>query len=262
MKFREFITSTAFFKSIFAFAVLCFLLIAATTYRQIILLDDSANAVEHSFLVRLKLTQVFSGLKTVESEQRGYLLTKDSVFLDSMRSVIPRTEAIYRELKDLTKDNSEQQKNLDKLHDLKKKRLQTLEKVIEVYDQNLSDSVKMALIDLGRKFTADIRENIRQMVVIEDDLLLLRKKDHEDMLAFTPVVSLFLILFGLCVIILLFIKIIGELNLRNGINNELQELNHAFAQAEELAGISHWRWNLKTNALYYSDNNAIIQKHL
>ncbi|MER3463838.1 MAG: hypothetical protein C4329_04900 [Chitinophagaceae bacterium] len=71
------------FDRIFFIAVLlALLLLSFLLYKRMQELGNSYNAVNHTNIVQLKLESSFSNIKDAESAQGGFILTKDSSFLN------------------------------------------------------------------------------------------------------------------------------------------------------------------------------------
>ena len=77
---------------------------ASISYKQIKSLNESAEEILQSYKVNLELGHLKSFAKEAESNQRGYLLTKDTTFLKSYRVAIDRAKNSIEDLRDLTSD--------------------------------------------------------------------------------------------------------------------------------------------------------------
>ncbi|HEX6335115.1 MAG TPA: CHASE3 domain-containing protein, partial [Flavisolibacter sp.] len=102
-------------KIVFATATCVVFALSFLLYKRVLHLDDSYREVNQNNLVKLKLEQILSTLKDAESAQRGYLLTKDSLFLEPYFGGYDRISRLMTEVRALTEKNAVQQKNLDAL---------------------------------------------------------------------------------------------------------------------------------------------------
>ena len=76
--------STRLAKIIFIATALVLLVISVMLYIQVKDLDNSSKNLNHTFEVKLRLAEVLSYSKDAETIQRGYLLTKDSLFFEAL----------------------------------------------------------------------------------------------------------------------------------------------------------------------------------
>ena len=112
MNLRKIYTSTIFLKSIFVISIFVIFFISAVTFKHMSLVGDSSKWVNHSYEVSLELERLNSYLKDSETGQRGYLITKDSTFLQPYILAKPRIEGSFAKVKGYTKNNPLQENNL------------------------------------------------------------------------------------------------------------------------------------------------------
>lgn len=99
----------------FALALVLLLAISAISYQKISTLASNNEWVIHTHEVLEKIQSVTSGLLTIQTEGRGYLLTGQSLYIERYRSGIKDVRASLDELQQLTKDNPRQQQRLAQL---------------------------------------------------------------------------------------------------------------------------------------------------
>src|ERR1700712_4677300 len=92
------------------------ILIVSTTASLISInnLFTSSYWVNHTNEVVQKLEEASSVLKDAETGQRGFLITGQEEFLDPYHGASEKAKSLIGEIKQLTGDNPEQQKNIDK----------------------------------------------------------------------------------------------------------------------------------------------------
>ena len=78
----KFIQSSLFYKILFVLSLSVLLFISSITYKHINNLSNSTNSVVHSYKISLELEQLISYLKDAETGIRGYVITKDLLFLE------------------------------------------------------------------------------------------------------------------------------------------------------------------------------------
>src|SRR3954453_15436392 len=90
------------------FVVLIF--VSSFSYIRIEKLVTASDLVNHTHIVKLKLEQTLSYLKDAETGQRGYLLTKDSSFLQPFQGAFEKARLAVEEIDSLTSENIPQHK--------------------------------------------------------------------------------------------------------------------------------------------------------
>src|SRR5256885_6108455 len=96
------------------FGVLFIILIfvSSFSYIRIEKLLTATDLVNHTHIVKLKLEQTLSYLKDAETGQRGYLLTRDSSFLEPFNGAFEKARVSVKEIDSLTRGNLPQHKNV------------------------------------------------------------------------------------------------------------------------------------------------------
>jgi CHASE3 domain sensor protein len=89
--------------------------ISSISYKHIKALNESSELLVHSYKIQYQLEHVLSMLKDAETGQRGYIITRNTVFLKPYKSVEDQIYASYIKLKALTIVDQQQQSNLDTL---------------------------------------------------------------------------------------------------------------------------------------------------
>jgi signal transduction histidine kinase/CHASE3 domain sensor protein len=252
---KAFFASFRLLKIIFIISLLLIILISALSYKHINSLSQSAQLVVHTHKVQIELEQLMSYLKDAETGQRGFLITKDSIFLQPFNSARSKVNESFNTLKTLTTDNPKQQTNLDSLYVMIDARFKTLAKTLLIGTQN--NSTKQQLTEnmlIGKNMMDKIRLHITSMNNLENEYLtqVQKKYEYEDYL--TPVFALLLSLFSILVFILSYLKINKDLKAFKIANEKLTLAAEATKHAEVIGNFSSWQWNLETNKLIYSDN--------
>ncbi|PBQ34061.1 hypothetical protein CNR22_20525 [Sphingobacteriaceae bacterium] len=195
---------TPFFDLILLLFVFIIIAVSLLSFKRINDLIRSSDYVNHSNALVLRLEQVFSLIKDVETGQRGFLLTRDSSFLIPYHRALPKIPMLMYELDSLSKDNviqHEKIKTLDKILALKIVHINSLISSPE-WKANLKPVLKKGkiLMDMIRYKVVEIEE-------IEQVLLAKRITVRDNYISITPAFSLSLITFTLAIIIVSFFKI-------------------------------------------------------
>ncbi|UBF28918.1 CHASE3 domain-containing protein [Kovacikia minuta CCNUW1] len=93
---------------------------------------EAAHWETHTYKVLTDLENLMYRLKDAEVGQRNYLITGNEQYLEPLNSINQELNQNLTNLRQLTKDNLQQQQFLNQLEPLVKGRLQTLEKVAQV----------------------------------------------------------------------------------------------------------------------------------
>lgn len=175
-------------------------------YYRIRLLEKSFDLVNHTIDVKLKLEQTLSNLRDGETEQRGFLITKDSFFLEHYSEAKNKAFEKLDALKELTKDNLQQHNNAAQLHQLVTKRFDALEKVIiDTAFNSLSIEEKRELLMNGKNIMDMVREHVATMKDYENKLLEERQEKKDETVEMTPIYVMGIMVFSVIVLILCYI---------------------------------------------------------
>jgi signal transduction histidine kinase len=203
--------STKIAKILFTITALLLLVISTILYLQVSDLADANDGVNHTSEVKLALSETLSYSKDVETSQRGYLLTKDSLFLQPYTSAFAGFNRSIENLKDLTKDNEEQTKNLEKLNALVKTRFTSVHNTINNY-LNATNEIDRRQILLREKSLMDsIRIQINKMENIEVRLMGKRQIQQNRHAFLAPVATIILVFFSLAVLVFSYYRITLDL---------------------------------------------------
>lgn len=133
-------------------------------------LASSIGWVHHSSEVRLSLGRLQQAIVDVEAGLGGYLVGGDWAFLDPYESAIGGWHQQLDELKKLTADNPEQQRNLEQLAALVERRVQLLEETRRSYESGASSAELSREMTRGKQLTDQARQLMAAMDEIEDRL--------------------------------------------------------------------------------------------
>jgi methyl-accepting chemotaxis protein len=161
----------------FGLALAILVAIGAASYRSTAKLTDTAEWVAHTHQVLEKLEAVLSGMKDAETGQRGYIITGEERYLEPFRAAQGTINQKIKALRELTKDNVNQQRRLDTLEPLidgKEGKFAELQETIDARKdkaRGLNVAVQLVLTDKGKKVMDDIRKTIDEMTSEENTLL-------------------------------------------------------------------------------------------
>jgi signal transduction histidine kinase/CHASE3 domain sensor protein len=194
-------------------------------------------------------------LKDAETGQRGFIITRNPVFLKPYKSVQDQIYSSYIKLKALTIVDQQQQANLDSLLKLIYARLDLMELSLESIRKNTVTEIQLnENLLAGKNVMDNIRTQINKMEDLEMSYFNEHQKKYEREVVFSPVSTFIFALFSLLVFILSFIKISKDLRVLKKSNIELMIKNESIKHAEVIGEFYISQWNLDTDELTYSDN--------
>ena len=208
-------------KLIAGYGISVFLLIVVGffSWRVLSRLLESNDTVEHTHNVIARLESLSSLIKDAETGQRGYLLTGKKQFLEPYNGAYDGAVRITNELQNLTKDNSRQQKNIEKVEAILLKRLTILKELINKKGSGLQinnedlDASKAAM-DAFRNAVAKAELEERQLLQKRTDNLRWYNKN-------APVFIIGAILMGIVLATYSYINIIRDIRQKDKLRNEV-----------------------------------------
>ncbi len=248
--------SSLFFKILFVISISILLFVGALNYKHNLSISKSTELVVHTYKVNLELEKIISYLKDGETGVRGYLVTRDTVFLNPYLLSRKKVDDSFKKLKKLTVDNIEQQQNLNSLSILIDKKY---ENFIETINANKGAEIRTGKV-FEKNFVLDkvvmdaISNQIKEMVGLENAYLKIRNKDYDYEIYISPIFSIGAVFLTLIVLIFSYVKINGDVRVLQESNDNLLFSKTSNDQSEILGKYSSWLWNLDTNLIIFSDN--------
>lgn len=175
-------------------------------YYRINVLEHAFSLVNHTIDIKLKLEQTLSNLRDAETEQRGFLLTNDSFFLDHYNDAREKTYEKLKMVQALTDYSPQQKANAIVLSNLVARRFTALENVMEHTDfHSLQLEEKKSLLVNGKNIMDDVRAQVETMRGIENNMLQERQASKEEVVEMTPIYVLGVLVFSLVILVLCYI---------------------------------------------------------
>lgn len=255
MNLRAIFTTSLFIRSYLVVSLFLLIFIASVSFKHQDALKDSTELLVKSYKIQVKLEQLLSYVKDAETGQRGFIISRDTVFLQPYTSARALIEKPYLELRSLISNNVRQNYNLDSLQVLINLRFSLLAISLKLIE---SPEVNNKLLDQNLLRGKSVMDQIRNLVNEMSELEVRYFEDHEKKysheLSFTPLSTLFLTLFSLFVFVLSFIKINKDLGIVTKTNADLRLTTESFKQAEEIGKFSSWQWHIDSDKYVFSDN--------
>lgn len=162
----------------FGLALVLLVLLGVSSYRSTTVLISTSGWVTHTRTVLENLEATLSGLKAIESESRGYVITGDERFVSHHRRIAAELTQATGQLRKLMADNHDQRHRLDRLEPLVASRLAWTDSVITTTTR-MGSAAGASLIRSGRGKARmdDAEQLIAEMATAETDLLQAREVD-------------------------------------------------------------------------------------
>jgi len=162
------------------FAILVLLAMAAISYRAMVASTESDLWVRHTHETIEKLQDLLLEIESVESSYRGFALTGKESYLAPYRGSRSGAERDEAALRDLTVDNSEQQRRLTVLDKKVAEKIEFAETVIRVRrGQGFAAASRLLDQDEGLRLMNEIRAVAAGMDTEERDLLEVRTSRYQ-----------------------------------------------------------------------------------
>jgi methyl-accepting chemotaxis protein len=164
------------------FSVSLVLLVAIGTvaYRALDVLTKTSYWVAHTHTVIEHVGRVVSLLKDAETGQRGFVITGDESFLEPYNAGVGEIGKVVKDLRELTADNPNQQKQLDDAEPLVAAKLAELKRTIDLRrTAGFEATAKIVQGGEGKRIMDDLRRILAQMEREERDLLKQRADEVE-----------------------------------------------------------------------------------
>ena len=248
--------SSIFHKIIFTISLFVILFIGAITFKHINNISDSSKLLMHTYEVNLELEHLFSYIKDSENSMRGYLISKDTIYLEPYRTATKNVNSTFLSLKKLTKDNKMQQENLQDLFKMVNKRYEYMKKYSEQsrrVDITNNSNFKKNFRE-SSKLLVDIRDKLNEMVDLEESYLKARNSEYNNQIYLTPILTLGILFITLVLLIFAYNQTTKDVDKLQAANTKLKKSQFLSYQAEILSEFGTWEWNLNTNIITYSDN--------
>ncbi len=164
----------------FFFAIILLLMIGVVVYRNAQELIQSARRVAHTQEVLTELVNVLSAVYDFEAGSRGYALTGDKSYLDTVFTSIESVIQDEQKLRSLTADNPSQQERLNVLEPLVTQRIDFARRTVSSRSMGgLAAAAEVAATGKGKSLTESISTTIRAMTEEEERLLGQRRTEEE-----------------------------------------------------------------------------------
>ena len=161
----------------FAMSFVLLIGIGSVAYRSIETLASTSQAVAHTHVVLEHLAGVLGAMKDAETGQRGFVITGDPSYLDPYDGGTASVTKSLAELRQLTSDNSAQQRRLDDAERFVAERLAELKQPIDARRSAGFDPAQKIITQGAGKKTMDELRRVLDAMDREERMLLKQRAD-------------------------------------------------------------------------------------
>lgn len=164
--------------SVVILALLMMASVAFISWKSTSSFTRQEELLSHSYLVLTTINRMFDFLEDEETGERGYLITGSPSYLAPYQEAIKRSQNEFLLLKNLVRNNPEQQKNLRELLALSERRLTYLKAGVSLRQkyQTSNNDQSLLLMRLAKSDMDLIRSVIGKMRNAETSRLIKRRK--------------------------------------------------------------------------------------
>jgi signal transduction histidine kinase len=235
---------------IFIWTTLTVITVTAISYLRMHALIKASELVNHTNLVKENLEKLGWNISSVESNQRGYLLTGDSSFLSLRAASLSDLNQNFVLLDSLIADNPMQVASSENLHKRINARIGALDSILRINKPLIDPGLQKQTLE-GKRLMTGIKKEIGGMTLVENILLETRTHTLRRQLVVAPATILFLSLLSLLALFWSFRRLARALTKAEA----LQKGQH---QMTEL--ISHKNTELEKRNLAVERQNQDLEK--
>lgn len=252
---RPLYNSERFLKIIFGSGLFVVLCMGGLAYKYIRDLSESFRLVQHTYEVHLELEHLLSLLKDAESGKRGYIISKDSTFLEPLLNSGEELENSLDKLDTLSHDNSVQRQNIAELREKIRKSISIFDTTLALATQGQieSEAFKIAFKD-GRQTMNSIRFKMNEIKAHENQLLRERRDKSSESLSNAPLLVYYVLILCLTILLLTYVQISKNLKTLKQKNEQLETFKESSTQAALVSKHGNWIWHEDGSRFEFSDN--------
>jgi len=216
-------------KRIFTWTTLTVVAVTAISFLRMHSLVKASESVNHTNMVKENLGKLGWNMTSVESNQRGYLLTRDSSFLNLRAASIVELDRNLTFLDSLIADNPTQVAAAERLRKRLYGRIAALDAMLVTNPPVIDSSLRQKAIE-GKRLMDGIRKEIGGMTLVENLLLESRTQNFRRQLIIAPATILILSLIALIILLWSFRRLTRAINNSVNLQNSQRQMSEMIAQ--------------------------------
>jgi methyl-accepting chemotaxis protein len=164
----------------YGLALAILIVIGSVSYLNTTKLIQAAEARQHTHRVLQNLAGVVQALTNAETGQRGFIITGEEPYLEPYQVGLSAIDQDLKEVRNLTRDNPNQQRRLDALEPRITERLARLKAGIEIRKSKDFEAAREWIVSgRGKEVMDEIRKVVAEMEQEENDLLKKRSEEAQ-----------------------------------------------------------------------------------
>lgn len=261
MKLKGLLTPTLVYRTAQGVSFILVISVAIVFHVQMKSLNQSIDLISTSNKKQFELEKIISEIIQRENEMRSYIITKDSAFYDNNLAI---KRKIFESLS-LIKDQFSSKKdleNIEYINNILQKRLDLFDETLAISNSQPTNTelLNTKLFEADRQ-TDELHKKIYELIEQEVTKLKIHNINHRYDIETSTITAFSLTILTLVILLFSLNKINLDFEKVRKLNEELKFLNQVSDNAEKVAGISHWKINMKTGKFFYSDNFYRILGH-
>ena len=256
MKRRIFDKSSFWLSVIFVVAAALIFFLMALTYKHLEKQSSSSDGMTHSYEVSLRLLNIYSNLKDVETERRNFLLNSRQESAKIIEEKKGNNDLIFKSLDVLVDDHAKQEEHLKNLKMMVGYHQKLVDEALSsrTADQSSDTFPDISALLKGKNVMNSIRDQIDLMMSTEQQLITERKDELLFRQQSTPVYLFVISLFSLGLVIFAFFKMFRDVKTQRRVNDELTMAVDTSKLAEKVGGYGVWTLDSDHTTFHFSDN--------
>lgn len=240
---------------IFLIAIIVLLTLSVFSFIKTKTLVDASALVNHTYVIKNKLESSVYILTNMETNERGYLISKDTSFLQPYSISAVNINSCLHDIDSLTKDNTYQQQNAILLRTLIYKRIGYLESMLAEYRTStaIAQEYLMQTFLTGKTLMEEVRRQVDKMQAEEDQLLHKRSALLTKEAFITPLATVFLIIASIVVLIASYFRIVQKQKIEDTLKSEIVESEERFLKIFHYNPVPMTLSEIKNNKIKYAN---------
>ncbi len=255
MKSAYLYKSSIIIKIALGIAIMLITYITVVFFRQMQNLSDSVELISISNKRLLEMERVIAAVATNDNSVRSFLITGDSSYIKKRFIDIQSLESSFENLTKYTDKKIHNSFSPDSLRLLVRARYDLFYRMINEIKPFEGGSAQAQLLLAESTAQSDrLRDYLSDVMSDEATNISHYEIRHRHEIDTSIITSFFLVTIALFILLLSLNRINSDLKSLKKLNDELMFMNFKFINAEKIAGLSHWKYNLETKTYSLSDN--------